>query len=66
MTSRSAPAGTDGAASGATLATGAVLNTLAFLGSNLRAIFTFLVARLLGGPVLGTFGVAWAVADLAS
>ncbi|MGE3179280.1 MAG: lipopolysaccharide biosynthesis protein, partial [Vicinamibacterales bacterium] len=42
------------------------LNTLAFLGSNLRAIFTFLVARLLGGPVLGTFGVAWAVADLAS
>ena len=48
---------------GTTLATGAVLNTLAFLSSNLRAIFTFLVARLLGGPALGTFGVAWAVAD---
>jgi O-antigen/teichoic acid export membrane protein len=48
------------------LATGAALNTLVFLSSNLRAIFTFLVARLLGGAVLGTFGVAWAVADLAS
>lgn len=51
---------------GATLARGALLNGLAFLTSNLRAIFTFLVARLLGGAVLGTFGVAWAVADLAS
>jgi O-antigen/teichoic acid export membrane protein len=51
---------------GATLASGALLNAVAFLSSNLRAIFTFLVARLLGGAVLGTFGVAWAVADLVS
>jgi O-antigen/teichoic acid export membrane protein len=55
-----------GAGHGATLATGAVLNVLAFLTSNLRAIFTFLVARLLGGATLGTFGVAWAIVDLAS
>ena len=54
------------AAHGATLAAGAFLNALAFLSSNLRAIFTFLVARLLGGSVLGTFGVAWAVTDLVS
>ncbi len=63
------PAGqttTPDAAHGAALAAGAVLNTLAFLCSNLRAIFTFLVARLLGGSILGTFGVAWAVTDLAS
>lgn len=51
---------------GGTLASGALVNTLAFLSSNLRAIFTFLIARLLGGPALGTFGVAWAIADLAS
>jgi len=51
---------------GVTLAAGALLNVLAFLTSNLRGIFTFLVARLLGGPILGTFGVAWAVVDLAS
>lgn len=51
---------------GTTLAAGALLNTLAFLASNLRGVFTFLVARLLGSHALGTFGVAWAVADLAS
>jgi O-antigen/teichoic acid export membrane protein len=51
---------------GVTLATGALLNVLAFLTSNLRGIFTFLVARLLGGPILGAFGVAWAIVDLAS
>lgn len=62
--SNAAPGGH--ATAGATLATGAALNTLVFLSSNLRALFTFLVARLLGGPILGTFGVAWAVADLAS
>lgn len=52
--------------SSATLARGALLNGLAFLSSNLRGIFTFLVARLLGSAALGTFGIAWAVADLAS
>jgi O-antigen/teichoic acid export membrane protein len=53
-------------AHGAVLARGAVFNTLAFLASNLRGIFTFLVARLLGGAVLGTFGLAWAATDLVS
>lgn len=51
---------------GEALARGALVNAFAFLASNLRAIFTFLVARLLGGAVLGAFGVAWAVADLAA
>lgn len=51
---------------GTTLASGAVLNALAFLSSNLRGIFTFLIARLLGGPALGLFGVAWAAMDLTS
>lgn len=54
------------AAHGATLARGALLNTIAFLASNLRGIFTFLVARLLGSAVLGIFGIAWATMDLVS
>jgi len=54
------------ASSGETLARGAVVSTLAFLASNLRAVFTVLIARLLGQAVLGTFGVAWAVTDLAA
>jgi O-antigen/teichoic acid export membrane protein len=45
---------------------GAFLNTIAMLASNLRGIFTFLVARLLGPAALGTFSVAWANTDLAS
>ena len=51
---------------GAVLARGAFFNTLAFLASNLRGIFTFLVARLLGSAVLGMFGLAWAATDLTS
>ena len=51
---------------GATLARGAFFNTIAFLISNLRGIFTLLVARLLGSAVLGTFGLAWAATDLVS
>ena len=51
---------------GATLARGAFINTLAFLASNLRGIFTFLVARLLGSAILGIFGLAWAAMDLVS
>ena len=51
---------------GATLARGAFINTIAFLASNLRGIFTFLVARLLGSAVLGVFGLAWAAMDLVS
>ncbi len=57
---------TDQAAHGATLARGAFINTIAFLASNLRGIFTFLVARLLGSAVLGIFGLAWAAMDLLS
>lgn len=53
-------------APGATLATGAVVNTVALVLSNLRGLFTLLIARLLGDVTLGTFGVAWAVMDLAS
>ena len=62
----SANASTRHDASGETLARGAVVSSLAFLTSNLRAIFTVLIARLLGQAVLGTFGLAWAVADLAT
>ena len=56
----------DQATHGATLARGAFVNTIAFLASNLRGIFTFLVARLLGSAVLGIFGLAWATMDLLS
>src|SRR6266513_1907314 len=51
---------------GVDLKRGAFLNTIAMLASNLRGIFTFLVARLLGPAALGTFSVAWANTDLAS
>ncbi|HEX4346334.1 MAG TPA: oligosaccharide flippase family protein [Vicinamibacterales bacterium] len=51
---------------GAVLARGAFFNALAFFASNLRGIFTFLVARLLGSVALGTFGLAWSVTDLVS
>jgi O-antigen/teichoic acid export membrane protein len=45
---------------------GAFVNTLAMGLSNLRGVFTFLVARLLGPAALGTFSVAWANTDLVS
>ncbi len=51
---------------GTTLAKGAALNALALMASNLRGIFTLLIARLMGEAALGSFGVAWAVMDLAS
>jgi O-antigen/teichoic acid export membrane protein len=50
----------------AELKRGAFVNTLALLASNFRGIFTFLVARLLGPAVLGTFSVAWASLELVS
>jgi O-antigen/teichoic acid export membrane protein len=56
----------DDSVHGAALARGAFFNAVAFLTSNLRGIFTLLVARLLGGAVLGTFGLAWATTDLVS
>src|SRR5438094_8707770 len=51
---------------GVELKRGAILNTTATLASNLRGVFTFLVARLLGPAALGTFSVAWGNTDLAS
>jgi O-antigen/teichoic acid export membrane protein len=51
---------------GLELKRGAVANTIAMLASNLRGIFTFLVARMLGPAALGTFSVAWATTDLFS
>jgi O-antigen/teichoic acid export membrane protein len=51
---------------GSELKRGAVVNTIAMLASNLRGIFTFLVARLLGPAALGAFSVAWATTDLLS
>jgi O-antigen/teichoic acid export membrane protein len=56
----------ESASRGALLARGAFFNTIAFLSSNLRGIFTFLVARLLGSEALGIFGIAWATMDLTS
>src|SRR5881275_1846895 len=51
---------------GVELKRGALLNTIALLASNFRGLFTFLVARLLGPAVLGTFSVGWAALDLVS
>src|SRR5262245_34168247 len=51
---------------GVELKRGAIVNTIAMLASNLRGIFIFLVARLLGPAALGTFSIAWANTDLAS
>jgi O-antigen/teichoic acid export membrane protein len=51
---------------GSELKRGAVFNTIAMLASNLRGVFTFLVARMLGPAALGTFSVAWATTDLIS
>src|SRR5437867_2747672 len=51
---------------GIELKRGAFLNTIAMLASNLRGVFIFLVARLLGPAALGTFSVALANTDLAS
>jgi O-antigen/teichoic acid export membrane protein len=54
------------ARTGSELARGAGFNLLALLASNLRAIFTFLIARLLGKSALGTFALAWAATDMLS
>ncbi len=50
----------------AELKRGAFLNTIAMLASNFRAVFTLLIARLLGPASLGIFSVAWAFTDLFS
>ena len=51
---------------GTELARGAIVNTVALVAANLRGIFTFLTARLLGNSALGTFGIAWSTTDLLS
>lgn len=51
---------------GTELARGAIVNVVALVAANLRGIFTFLVARLLGNSALGTFGIAWSTTDLLS
>lgn len=54
------------AQTGTELARGAIVNVVALLAANLRGIFTFLIARLLGTSALGTFGLAWSTTDLLS
>jgi O-antigen/teichoic acid export membrane protein len=54
------------AQTGTELARGALVNVVALLAANLRGIFTFLIARLLGNSALGTFGLAWSTTDLLS
>ncbi len=51
---------------GTELARGALVNVVTLIAANLRGIFTFLIARLLGGGTLGTFGIAWSTTDLLS
>ncbi len=51
---------------GAVLARGAAVNIATLLVANLRGVFTFLIARLIGSAALGTFGMAWAVMDIVS
>ncbi len=51
---------------GTELARGALVNVVTLIAANLRGIFTFLIARLLGGTALGTFGIAWSTTDLLS
>ncbi len=51
---------------GTELKRGAIGNAIAVLVSNFRSLFTFLVARLLGPAVLGTYMVAWAATDVIS
>ncbi len=51
---------------GTELARGALVNVVALLAANLRGVFTFLIARLLGNATLGTFGIAWSTTDLLS
>lgn len=48
------------------LARGAVANVLVLLASNFRAVFVFLIARVLGEAALGRFGMAFATTELLS
>jgi O-antigen/teichoic acid export membrane protein len=48
------------------MARGVAANTLVLLASNFRALFTFLIARMLGEAALGRFGLAFATTELLS
>jgi O-antigen/teichoic acid export membrane protein len=48
------------------LARGAAANALVLVAANFRAVFTFLIARLLGDAALGRFGMAFAATELLS
>ena len=48
------------------MARGAAANALVLLASNFRALFTFLIARILGEAALGRFGLAFATTELLS
>lgn len=48
------------------MARGAAANALVLLASNFRAVFIFLIARLLGQAALGRFGLAFAATELLS
>lgn len=56
----------DAPSAGVRLARGSLVNLAATMASNLRGVFTFLVARLLGPSVLGSFALAWSIVDLIS
>ena len=60
------PASVETTNSGTELARGAIVNVVTLIAANLRGIFTFLIARLLGQGTLGTFGIAWSTTDLLS
>ena len=55
-----------GHTTGKELKRSALLNAIAMVASNFRAIFTLLIARLLGPVALGLYSVAWASVDLIS
>jgi len=53
-------------AEGQHLARGAAANALVLLAANFRAVFTFLIARLLGEAALGRFGLVFSLTELLS
>jgi O-antigen/teichoic acid export membrane protein len=67
VTERSATVAADPALTdGQHLARGAAANAVILVAANFRAIFTFLIARVLGAAAFGRFGVAFATTELLS
>jgi O-antigen/teichoic acid export membrane protein len=56
----------ESAADGVALVQGGAVTALTQLVSLLRAVFTLLVAWILGAPALGVLAVAWSIADVLS